>query len=223
MKYIKTFENYSTKIDPFNRFYEITSEFEDLKRRYPPQIKYRDIHKEITFDNYYISTKTTFNNLLGDGLINPSKKERDEKWNEIGSIEGIVHKKSPLSSSEYYLDYKTGDIYRLSDHWGTVASCFWKLNTRYKTEHTIGKSNIKNFEIYIDPFDHPSSFITNPKYKDNVKLLLPKCISELKDLRKTIKDGNTISGFSQDQINHCLSKVNDKIEQYDFILYRFSK
>ena len=45
----------------------------------------------------------------------------------------------------------------------------------------------------------------------------------LKDLRKSIKDGNTISGFSQDQINHCLSKVNDKIEEYDYILYRFSK
>lgn len=31
MKYIKTFESYSTKIDPFDRFYEITSKFRRFK------------------------------------------------------------------------------------------------------------------------------------------------------------------------------------------------
>ncbi len=217
MRYIKTFEKYNNRIDPFDRFYEITSKFDDLKRRYSPQIRYRDVNKDITLDNYYISTKTIFTNLLGDGLINPSKKEREKKWNDIGNIDGIIHKNSPISSSEYYLDPKTGDIYRLSDHWGTVASCFWKLNTRYNTEHTIGKSNIKDFNIYIDPFDHPSSFIRNPKYSEMTKVLLPKCISELHELKKMIIDGNIITGFSQNQIDHCLNKVNDKIEEYDFI------
>lgn len=94
----------------------------------------RDTETEITQDNYFEATETTFEEIKrfeGDGEWSElfAKGERELIAMEEREPERYTFKRSPKSQSCYLLDRKTGDIYRLSDHWGNVASCVWKLDT----------------------------------------------------------------------------------------------
>ena len=74
-----------------------------------------------------------------------------EKMKESGKYE-YTH--SPSSDSQYLIDRETGDIFRLSNHWGRVASCMWDIDQKhsvrdhfgeYYSIFQLGKCNISDF------------------------------------------------------------------------------
>lgn len=76
--------------------------------------------------------------------------ENQRIFDEMKKSGKYEHQKSPKSDSEYLLDHKTGDIFRLSNHWGRVASCIWHIDNNAAPEGTsiyeIGKCNIRDFK-----------------------------------------------------------------------------
>lgn len=65
----------------------------------------------VSKDNFYISTLGTFIPVTEVPERQPDYKSYSRRYN---------------TSSQYY--YTDEGLYRVSDHWGRVARCQWKLN-----------------------------------------------------------------------------------------------
>ncbi|MGN1220523.1 MAG: hypothetical protein ACI4TU_06270, partial [Candidatus Cryptobacteroides sp.] len=114
----------------------------DAFLQYPTE-KYRSVFPTPTTEDYFLSTRTDFKTVPTDDV--------NGTWEEMKNSGKYEHTKSPLSDSEYLVDHETGDIYRMSDHWGPAASCYWTLDGkpgRQQTEMRIAKSNIKDFGVW---------------------------------------------------------------------------
>ncbi|MEE0969940.1 MAG: LPD38 domain-containing protein [Clostridia bacterium] len=102
---------------------------------------------KVTKDNYYISTKANFTKI----------DDADGRKDLFGIMKylnekGFEEHASPYrgSISRYWFDKETGDVYRMSDHWGEVASCTWTVDKESAPisgkSITIAKANLKNFK-----------------------------------------------------------------------------
>lgn len=98
-----------------------------------------DIAPKVTTHDYYLGTKADFK-------LVKSTEDVWDAWEKLKQQDGFRHVHSPKSDSEYLVNDKTGEIYRISDHWGWVASCRWEINGRAHSGFDIGKANIKEFE-----------------------------------------------------------------------------
>ena len=98
-----------------------------------------DIAPKVTTHDYYLGTKADFK-------LVKSAEDVWDAWEKLKQQDGFRHVHSPKSDSEYLVNDKTGEIYRISDHWGWVASCRWEINGRVHSGFNIGKANIKDFE-----------------------------------------------------------------------------
>lgn len=98
-----------------------------------------DIAPKVTTHDYYLGTKADFK-------LVKSTEDVWDAWEKLKQQDGFRHVHSPKSDSEYLVNDKTGEIYRISDHWGWVASCRWEINGRVHSGFNIGKANIKDFE-----------------------------------------------------------------------------
>lgn len=100
---------------------------------------YRSVHRTPTLNDYYIHTDAKFKAVpTGDRGV-------ADAWQGMKASGKYEHHKSPLSDSEYLIDRESGDIYRMSDHWGRVASCQWDIDNPAEGMQ-IGKANIKDFK-----------------------------------------------------------------------------
>lgn len=162
----------------------------------PEGVDYNALHPEVTLEDYYIGTETTF-----VGTFSTAADER-KKWEEMKASGKFVWHQSPLSSSEYLIDEETGDIYRFSDHWGRVASCTWGL---LQDGHDIiggafsfGKSNIKNFKRRTD-----ARYFVENENRDwkAFETILRKVV---RDLRKLMRD-NEVSEAMQKKVEMAIA------------------
>lgn len=103
---------------------------------YSPFKAYREVFDTPTIDDYYIDTRATF-------------KPVDADWERMKASGKYEWHQSPKSNSEYLIDRENGDIYRRADHWGLVASCYWKLDGDADGVR-IGMANIKDFKPEIN-------------------------------------------------------------------------
>ena len=101
----------------------------------------------ITKDDFHICTKATWKRL----------KHADHAYDLFDSLktrEGMVVVRPHASNSIYVIDEANSEVYRLSDHWERVASCFWMLDR--PLEHwqiakkmvVIAKANFSDFTRY---------------------------------------------------------------------------
>ena len=98
-----------------------------------------DIAPKVTTHDYYLGTKADFK------LVESAENVWDA-WEKLKQQDGFRYEHSPKSDSEYLVNDKTGEIYRISDHWGWVASCRWSIDDQAPSGFNIGKANIKDFE-----------------------------------------------------------------------------
>lgn len=145
----------------------------------------KQILPQVTTDDYYLDTKTTFKSILPK---EETWNEIDERWDAMKKSGKYDWHQSPKSSSEYLIDNKTGDVYRFSDHWGRVASCTWDITGENDNKWDIAKSNIKDFER------KETGIYFNPEYRTKLveaaKIVLPrlkKLVSENKSYYLTDK------------------------------------
>lgn len=128
-----------------------------VRERYNPYsipiyAPYCEIYPKITIEDYYKATKGLFKRYK-EGNQFKDLDQIEEDWNGINA----PVTDSPNSSSKY----KTlGDtIYRLSDHWDRVASCYWELedkkeyayyDRRLESRYQIGYIKISDLAINED-------------------------------------------------------------------------
>lgn len=98
-----------------------------------------EIAPKVTTHDYYLGTKADFK------LVKSAENVRDA-WEKLKQQDGFRYVHSPKSDSEYLVNDETGEIYRMSDHWGWVASCRWSIDDQAPSGFNIGKANIKDFE-----------------------------------------------------------------------------
>ena len=132
--------------------YSIISKINPLKGFFrpdiPAKVPYREVFKTPTVDDYYISTNAKFEYVgpkQSEGT-DPSETEAENRriWQQMKESGQYEWHKSPLSDSEYLVDRKSGDIYRLADHWGKVSSCNWQI------DNPLHKGNNQGSETCIN-------------------------------------------------------------------------
>ncbi|MGN1172164.1 MAG: LPD5 domain-containing protein, partial [Muribaculaceae bacterium] len=103
-----------------------------------PYVDYRRVFEEPTLDDYHIATVADFRGVRSDDV--------SADWERMKGSGRYEWHRSPLSRSEYLVDRESGDIYRRSDHWGRVSSCYWSLDgSDVKGRDVIGVANISDF------------------------------------------------------------------------------
>ena len=134
--------------------FRIEDEAKDLKSKPAKEL----IGVKPTLDDYFVMTYADFKDISERKGDNNAERERSvtDQWQNMKDSGKYEFHKSPLSTSQYLIDKNSGDIFRYSDHWGSVSSCKWTLNRaegakQYKTSYgwvepfSIGKANINEF------------------------------------------------------------------------------
>ena len=134
--------------EPLNKVSVTARNFEELAEqnewnpkpiRGEEMVDLYEIAPKVTTHDYYLGTKAGFK------LVKSAENVRDA-WEKLKQQDGFRYEHSPKSDSEYLVNDKTGEIYRISDHWGWVASCRWSIDDQAPSGFSIGKANIKDFE-----------------------------------------------------------------------------
>jgi hypothetical protein len=180
-------------------------------------VHYRELYKEIDHTNFQISTKTDFKRVekKNKGILklwDRIKRESAENKNFQG-----FHKSK---SGSQYIITKDGFIYRLSDHWGAVASCEWTLEGEGNLKERvfekgpleIGKAHLSDFTLFLRKNLARKDFVINPQWKEKMLKTEP-VLTKLAILRaeetfrsRPVKDKIFI-GESFGEINSRLKQI----------------
>jgi hypothetical protein len=94
-------------------------------------------------------------------------------------METIYEYISPKGSK--YIITPNGDVYRLSNHWGAVASCEWTLEGKGELcmsvfisgDWELGVANLSEFKIFRRKFDRNRDIIINPIWQEKIIKIEP--------------------------------------------------
>ena len=134
--------------EPLNKVSVTARNFEELAEqnewnpkpiRGEEMVDLYEIAPKVTTHDYYLGTKAEFKRVK-------STENVWDAWEKLKQQDGFRYVHSPKSDSEYLVNDETGEIYRISDHWGWVASCRWSIDDQAPSGFNIGKANIKDFE-----------------------------------------------------------------------------
>lgn len=162
-------------------------------------VSYREVKKEVDLSDFYEATSAEFTKISSDKSVfsfwEGLKSDKDLKWHH-----------SPLSNSEYLVNYHTGDIYRFSDHWGKVASCEWSLNDDPTEGWSIGVANIQSFKSL--PFSR--SLVLKSSFVNQLNQVIANLqdIIDSTDIKKTDSALRTLNKRLDDLKSHKVS-LND--------------
>lgn len=180
-------------------------------------VHYRDLHKEIDSTNFQICTKVDFKAIeQGDG-----HKDIMETWDVLKNDCVVIYEHTSKTGSRYFIDDKE-NVYRLSDHWGAVASCEWTREGKGQLMESIfesgdweiGVANLKDFRIFRRKVDRRVDLILNPKWVEKMKsfISLKEKLWELKNNPEfndlPVEDKKLIginSGFFKKQLD-CIER-----------------
>jgi hypothetical protein len=154
-------------------------------------IHYRDLHKNIDTSNFQICTKVDFK------AVGKAHENILETFGRLNNENTVVYEFKSKSGSQYFINDK-GDVYRLSNHWGAVASCEWtregqgelRMSIFIDGDWEIGVANLKDFKIFRRKDDRRVDIILNPLWVKKMKTIIPtrkklaalKCSPDFKDL-----------------------------------------
>lgn len=139
-------------------------------------IHYRDLYKNIDTTNFQICTKVDFKAIE----VNPEHKDYMETWGRLKNDCVVVYEFRSKTGSLYFID-DNDNVYRLSNHWGAVASCEWTregegqlmMSVFDSGAWEIGVANLKDFQIFRRSVDRRVDSILNPKWIENMKTIIP--------------------------------------------------
>jgi len=132
---------------------------------------YRDVYTDIDDKNFQLSTKVDFKRVSIDANKNPHWQ-----FDLIKASKEIIYENKSKTSSQYLID-TDGNVYRLSDHWGAIASCQWTLEGEgcliasvfITGAWELGVANLSEFKIFRRKQERRRDIILNPKWVKNVK------------------------------------------------------
>jgi len=112
---------------------------------------YRDLHKNIDTTNFQICTKVDFNAIEQD----TAHDNINETWDRLKNNCVVVYDFTSKTGSKYFIDDED-NVYRLSNHWGAVASCEWTregqgqlmMSVFESGAWEIGIANLRDFQVF---------------------------------------------------------------------------
>lgn len=139
-------------------------------------IHYRDLYKNIDSTNFQICTKVDFK------AIEQAENHKDivETWNGLKHDCVLTYEYTSKTGSQYFIDNKD-NVYRLSNHWGAVASCEWTregqgqlmMSVFESGDWEIGVANLRDFKIFRRKQDRRVDIILNPKWVEKINTFIP--------------------------------------------------
>lgn len=108
---------------------------------------------KVNYNNFYILTLADFKEVNNDTILKEIKESPDF---------------ISVSGSRYL--YGNNGVYRLSNHWGGVASCYWTINDREIKGLKLGFCKLNDFrfrDTYVLIYSKDKEKIL--KYTNNVK------------------------------------------------------
>lgn len=187
----------------------------------PRFISAKQAMPQVTLKDYYLDTETTFKSICP---ADEKWRETEERWEKMKKDPKLEWHHSPKSSSQYLIDESTGDIYRYSDHWGSVASCSWHLDSQKEDGWDIAKSNIRNFER----LDIRNNYF-NPQYRIKAvetakEIILPSLQETIKIAGLTKTARKTLNAFCDKVFwdlhtwaNMSLEEVKELRKKYELV------
>lgn len=138
-------------------------------------VHYRDLNKVIDTTNFQTSTKADFKRVKID-----TDKNAHWQFNIIKEQPNIIYNFTSKTGSQYLID-TDNNLYRLSNHWGAVASCQWTLEGKGELrmsvfvcgEWKLGVANLKDFGIFRRKQEKRADFVQNPDWLNQVMVLTP--------------------------------------------------
>jgi mutator protein MutT len=178
---------------------ELDKLFTGVINKIPRTANAADVMPTVSVDDYYLDTDATFKSVeeykhnINDGVY---KDNVAAKWKEMIESGKYEFTQSPKSSSQYLIDRKRGDVYRIADHWGRCASCFWS-ETFEGGSYGIGCCNVSDFKR------KKSGGYFNPQFRvklvEAAEIVLPKLtdlVKENKDFYLTDKAKDRVVNYS---------------------------
>lgn len=137
-------------------------------------IHFRDLYPNIDSSNFQTCTKVDFK------AIEDTYGNIRETWGRLKHGCKITYEFTSKTGSQYFLDDKD-NVYRLSNHWGAVATCEWTREGKgqlamsiFETgDWEIGVANLKDFQIFRRKDDRRKDIIVNPQWINQMKELIP--------------------------------------------------
>jgi len=136
-------------------------------------VHYRDCYSHINTTNFQISTKADFKEVGID-------EDKNVHWqfNIIAEQPNIIYNFTSKTGSKYLID-TDNNLYRLSNHWGAIASCVWTLEGRGELcmslmvcgAWELGVANLKDFTVHRRKQEKKRDFILNPFWIQQIKLV----------------------------------------------------
>jgi GNAT superfamily N-acetyltransferase len=180
-----------------------------------PMVPFRSVVKEVTRNNFHISTQADYKEIH----LTSHFENIHHLWSTL-SDKGTNFKSR--GGSQYWISDKA--IYRLADHWGGVASCFWTIDgegdpnfqTKKEGPFRIGWAFMKDFSPYTVNFKRDN--LIDPKWCDKIRKPLKEALEDLEEIKKEIWEEEGVSGevkgFIGKHIYRYKNIVND-IERND--------
>jgi len=139
-------------------------------------IHFRDLYPTIDRTNYQTCTKVDFKAIEK----NSEHKNIQETWGRLKASLTINNEYKSKTGSQYFID-DDDNVYRLSNHWGAVASCEWTREGKgqlamsiFETgDWEIGVANLKDFQIFRRSVDRRIDAVLNPEWLNQIKVLVP--------------------------------------------------
>ncbi len=198
-------------------------------RAHPLRVSYREVFDKPTLEDYFVDTWATFD------AVDLKGRSIDDVWQEMTDSGKYEWHKSPKSSSEYLIDYGTGNIYRKADHWGRVSSCRWALrdngNGKFmdKDSYAIGRANISDFNgitetrSWYTPENDRLHYVDNPWVEEYKKELEQSIVNYENAMRNVpMTDGvRERMGKAKARLEKLLELTNERQKiSVDGIMYR---
>jgi hypothetical protein len=149
------------------------------------KIHYRELYKEIDHTNFQTCTKVDFKSIEVECNPENVRKIWGTLLFELGRENNyeeseIIFAHKSRSGSEYIVT-RDGYVYRLSDHWGAVATCEWTLDGKGELRMSvmttgpwqIGVANLEKFKIFRRKQPRKEDIIINPKWVEMIKVIIP--------------------------------------------------
>jgi hypothetical protein len=158
-------EYFKNNFDSFKKILSETNKISEYKSA-------NEVKPIVSVDDYWLCTNASFKTVYEYNVDDANNKETNtwvdpvyKKWNEMKNSGKYEFTQSPKSSSQYLIDRKTGNVYRMADHWGQCASCYWDVD--FKMSYGIAVCNVKDFKRngnsnWLNP-EKESAIIANAK------------------------------------------------------------
>lgn len=199
--------------DLTDQFRDFTILFQQIENKIPKTAHANEVAPEVTVDDYYLDTEADFKTIEEFRSNSEDGVYRDnvaEKWKEMKESGKYEFTQSPKSFSQYLIDRSTGDVFRMSDHWGRCASCEW-YNTFESGNYGIGVCNEKDFKRKA------SGYWFNPKFREKIVEASNIILPQLNDLVKE-KDKFYLTDKAKERVVNYAKKIFNDYLKYSALL-----